>query len=420
MRKIKIFNTCYLYKETLKNGLEVYLLPMKSRSEISINFGTKYGNRNLEYKYNNKEYKTPPGTAHFIEHKVFEDKEGSHGFEIFAKLNMKTNAYTSTDVTNYITYGAKYKKPALEALIKMVTDFNISKESIKKEIGIISEEIDMGDNDEINVMFETVQKNIVKKDNFKYSVAGTKSDIKKLDEELLAITHEAFYQPNNMFIVIAGSFNLKEVIKDVRELAGNLKNKSHLEKISPSEPKEVAKIFEEKQMDITEPVYGIAFKFENKESDSKLINKFYINIFLKEIFGKTSVFYIENKKQGLINLPLQKQTEIVGDYMIALLVSFPKDHKKLLKKINESLESHNISPEAFERAKKTFIRKIVGNYDAPLDTAHFIIESLIEHKSDNKNILTILKNLKYEKFNSYISSLDFKNYTSVFINNKNN
>ena len=169
---------------------------MEGRNEVSINFGTKYGNRDLEYKYNGKVYKTPPGTAHFIEHKVFESDTGEHGFEIFAKLNMKTNAYTSTDVTNYITYGSKYKKTALEALIKMVMNFHITKASIKKEIGIISEEIDMGDNDEETVLFETIQKNIMQKDNFRYSVAGTKKDIRKLNEDILRTTHQAFYQPN--------------------------------------------------------------------------------------------------------------------------------------------------------------------------------------------------------------------------------
>ena len=62
--------------EKLENGLEVYLIPKKDYSETCAVFTTKFGGLNTGYEieYNNEVHKVLPGSAHFLEHRIFDYK----------------------------------------------------------------------------------------------------------------------------------------------------------------------------------------------------------------------------------------------------------------------------------------------------------------------------------------------------------
>ena len=65
-------------------------------------FGTKYGSVDNDFIdiNTNKRTKVPDGIAHFLEHKLFE-KEGANALDLFSKMGVSSNAYTSFDQTVY-------------------------------------------------------------------------------------------------------------------------------------------------------------------------------------------------------------------------------------------------------------------------------------------------------------------------------
>jgi hypothetical protein len=80
MKKIKIDKTSeVLYYKKLNNGLELYVLPNINQKNFYITYSTKFGSINTEFKTtNDKEYKqVPNGIAHYLEHLMFNMKEGS-------------------------------------------------------------------------------------------------------------------------------------------------------------------------------------------------------------------------------------------------------------------------------------------------------------------------------------------------------
>lgn len=74
-----------IWKETLENGLQIYFIPIQNRNNYYINYLTNFGSINVEFEKNGKNYKVPNGIAHFLEHKMFEQKEGKTPFEFFAE-----------------------------------------------------------------------------------------------------------------------------------------------------------------------------------------------------------------------------------------------------------------------------------------------------------------------------------------------
>ena len=101
---IKIFESKALgeryYLCNHPSGLSIYYLPKKMNSAYAF-FGTRYGSVDNTFKTDTEgEFLTvPDGIAHFLEHKLFANEDGSDSFEHFSMYGADANAYTSFDKT---------------------------------------------------------------------------------------------------------------------------------------------------------------------------------------------------------------------------------------------------------------------------------------------------------------------------------
>ena len=82
-----------LYKFRHKSGLKIIVCPKKDFTSSYALIGTKFGSVNSEFINNGRKIKVPDGTAHYLEHKLFESEEGD-AFQLYAKqahLRMHTH-----------------------------------------------------------------------------------------------------------------------------------------------------------------------------------------------------------------------------------------------------------------------------------------------------------------------------------------
>ena len=100
----KIYNdiakeTCLKYVH--KSGVTVYMLPMEGYSSACAQFSVKFGSEDNSFSINGGEFcAVPDGTAHYLEHKLFESEE-KNVFELFAQTGAFCTAGTSFDYTQY-------------------------------------------------------------------------------------------------------------------------------------------------------------------------------------------------------------------------------------------------------------------------------------------------------------------------------
>ena len=82
-----------LYYEKLENGLEVYFMPKKGFTKKYAVLATNYGSNDLEFiPINEKEKMTVnAGIAHFLEHKVFAQKEDPQPTDFYKSV--KSSAF---------------------------------------------------------------------------------------------------------------------------------------------------------------------------------------------------------------------------------------------------------------------------------------------------------------------------------------
>ena len=70
-----------VYRETLPNGLQIYVVPRSGFAKKYAFFATRYGGMDTRFLLDGQWLDTPAGIAHYLEHKMFDTKEGRRDYE---------------------------------------------------------------------------------------------------------------------------------------------------------------------------------------------------------------------------------------------------------------------------------------------------------------------------------------------------
>ena len=127
-----------MYYGEHSSGLDVYIIPKKDYSKTYAIFGTKYGSVDSKFVVPGESELTevPDGIAHYLEHKMFDQPDGSNVFDKFAKYGGNANAFTSFNITAYLFSATENVEENLETLMDYVQSPYFTAESVQKEQGI--------------------------------------------------------------------------------------------------------------------------------------------------------------------------------------------------------------------------------------------------------------------------------------------
>lgn len=370
MKEIKINKTNeIMYYEKLNNDLEVYIVPNVYQKNFYITFTTKFGSINTEFKI--KEEKTfkkvPNGIAHYLEHLMFNMEDGT-AFDYFSKLGSSVNAFTTYDLTCYEVYSSTYFKENLEYLLDYVQTPYFTNELVNNERGIISEEIKMYDNNPNTELTYSAYKNIFVNDNRKYLISGTIDDIKKINKDNLYDCYNAFYNPNNMFVVITGNVNPYEAIGIIE----NNQNKKEFNNIIISnkeinEVNKVNKVYEEKEMNVETNKLNVSYKISRKLfkklnlTDIELNS--YISILFNILFGNTSSLQDKLISSKIIQNGINVNKTFTKDFIVVSITSETDYPDTLVRYIRETMNNIFIEKDTLDRKLKVYKSNYLLHFD---------------------------------------------------------
>ena len=224
MKEIKLLGLdLTLYQETLKNGLNIYYLPMMNNNTYNIQYGVNFGGKTLNFKYNNEIINIPEGTAHYLEHKMFENEDNKSVYELFESHATSNNAYTNDKRTIYVCSGTSAFEEDLDILLDLVSKPYFTDENIEKERGIIEQEIKQSEDNIYRTIYNLQLKGLYHSKEYQQTVIGTIDTIKKINKDLLYKIYNYFYVPNNMFLIITGNFNINNASKIINKKLSNIK-----------------------------------------------------------------------------------------------------------------------------------------------------------------------------------------------------
>ncbi len=343
-----------------ESGLHIIVSPKKDYKSTYALFGTKYGSINNCFRENEDGpvIKVPEGIAHFLEHKLFESKEVD-AFERFSKTGGSANAYTSFDRTCYLFDCSDRFEDNLRILLDFVTHPYFTAETVKKEQGIIGQEIRMYyDMPEWMSSFGLLRC-LYQKHPIRIDIAGTTESIAKIDDKLLYKCYNTFYNLHNMALVVVGNVDVDTVVSICDEM---LKKSDKFEAVSifEDEPDDIAKEYEEYNLDIAMPYFAFGYK-EKCETPMPTLKRYCaINIILDILIGGMSPLYTELLKDGLINGEFAKEYSFGYGYESTVFEGQSKDPQQVMARIKKeiaNLRKNGIDEEIFESVR----RQMYGN-----------------------------------------------------------
>lgn len=356
-----------LFYKKHSSGLDIYIIPKKDYSGSYAIFGTRYGSVDSEFVVPGESNMTsvPDGIAHYLEHKMFDQPDGSNVFDKFSKYGGNANAFTSFNMTAYLFSATSNFKENLETLMDYVQSPYFTEESVQKEQGIIGQEIRMYDDNGNWKLFFNLLNCLYKEHPIKKEIAGTIESISHITADLLYKCYNTFYNLSNMALVVVGNVNPEETLSIIE---GSIKKNEpfdeEIKKVYPNEPKEIANAYFEQSLSVAMPLFMIGFKdTDTGFGGEKLLKKtIETEILMKLLFGKSSPIYKKLYEQGLINASFSSDYTQQPDYAFASIEGESKDPKKVFDIIMTSIDEirkNGLSKDEFERTKKVLWGKYI-------------------------------------------------------------
>lgn len=366
-----------------ESGLDIYVFPKKMTLKTAL-LGVRFGSVYEDGAIIDGEIKNfPSGVAHFLEHKLFSSADGVDACEELASVGADANAYTSNNKTVYMFSCTENFELALEKLISFVYEPYFTKENVKSEKGIITQEIKMCLDSPYDVVSQNLLMALYGDCKLSNDVLGTEKSIKKISEKTLYDCYDSFYRYSNMALVICGDVDEGAVLDTVNKtlpvraesntpilptlLYDNAVNMPYIEKIMP----------------VSQSVLEIGIKDKKPSEDVKdrLKRDVAMTILDEIIFSRAGELYNELFESGLINESYSYGYSITRDAAFHSIYAESDDPELVLNTIKSHLQKikqTGLKERDFIRCKRVMMAEFVRDFDSVDDIANSLLNFVFE------------------------------------------
>ncbi|MEN8180912.1 MAG: pitrilysin family protein [Myxococcota bacterium] len=198
--------------ERLANGLELLVQESHASPVAEVEVWARVGSAD--------ERAEEAGLAHFHEHMLFKGTSRRGVGEVAGEVEGvggHINAYTSFDTTVYhATVPSESTGVALDVLADAVRDPLFDPEEIEREVEVVLEEIRRSEDSPHSVLGNAVFAEVYRRHPYRAPILGTMESVAGFDRDRVRAFFERWYQPGQLFVVIAGDVETAEVVEAVR------------------------------------------------------------------------------------------------------------------------------------------------------------------------------------------------------------
>ncbi|MEA4972703.1 hypothetical protein SDC9_72954 [bioreactor metagenome] len=386
--RLNCHTDCEIVHKKLKNGAELYIIPKNRKTKVAV-VSFRVGAADTQFSFKETKYTVPSGTAHFLEHRMFELKEECV-IDRFSELGAYVNAYTDGSKTVYIFKATELFEESFRLLLDFVNKPYFVAEEINNEKKIIASEINMYGDDPFWQSYFGALKKLFPDSPISDEIAGSVKSIDQITPDILYLCHKAFYTPQNMTIVCGGGVNADEVIKIAEEMAVNGEEKAKKCRQHVKAVGGVSKI----KMDISVPVYCIAFPA--RVDGGRIKNGFIYKILGDMLFGESSAAFKQIIKEDLSeDRPIVQYSSDGGVGIFAVTGTSTKC-ERTAEIIKKTLHDFAFKGEIDSKEFSACVRRVTGEIIRSLDDAEAAVNAQAEWSSENitaPEVITMVRNL---------------------------
>lgn len=406
----------------LENGLQIEIISKKDFFKTFVYLGVNFGS--LTNKFIPLEetvlHEVPLGIAHFLEHKLFANADGTDAANLLAALGLEVNAYTDYIQTVYLFNGAKNITEGIKILLDFVLNPYFTAKNIAAEKNIIVQELKMYLDIPGDRLHNGLMKNLFINYPIKYDIGGTIKEVKKISKADLEKCHSTFYHPGNMKLVIVGNVNSDEIVEFIEDNQ-KIKKYPHFFPIVRDIELEdgfVYRAYSSCKMDITLASVAVGVKIPAQvfARNQVIIEEILLKIVLSAYVGPSSNYYQKLLDKELVSNHLHYSVYF-DNYCGYIKLNADSRYPRLLRKslLNrlKSLNKISMTEKMFNRFKKA----VLGSFIKALNNLDFLAMLIVEYNFKNCDILesvllleklkvvdikTVLKYFSKESLASYI------------------
>ncbi len=366
-----------------KSGLPVYVFPKKMTGTYAL-LSAKYGSLDDAFSIDGQApVCVPDGVAHFLEHKLFENEDGSDSFRRFSALGADANAYTTYNRTAYLFNCTEHFEECLEELLRFVFSPYFTDATVKKEQGIIAEEIRMyedhpWDRCDRNMLRVMYQKHPVRK-----NIAGTVSSIMKITPKLLYDCHHVFYHPSNMALIVCGNVDRDAVLDVVERMLPQKSEEPVFQRILPDEPKSVLKHDVRERMAVAKPLFCLGFKDHDIPRDAvgRAKRDAAMTLLGEILFSRSEYLYNDLFESGCITPSFgfgYSSSESFGLQCVSGEADSPEAVRDRIFEYLDTVRKEGLSKDAFERCQRALYSDEIRTYDSIEEIADRLLSAVFD------------------------------------------
>lgn len=290
-----------VYRDTLPNGLRICVMPKPGFSKMYAFFATDYGSIDTSFVLDGKPYVSPDGVAHYLEHKMFDMKDGN-AMQALSATGASPNAFTSYNMTAYYFQCTDEFEENLRTLLSFVSEGYFTQESVEKERGIIGQEIRMYEDNPGSRLDENLFAAMYQNHPIRRNIAGTVESIQDITAQTLYDCHRAFYDPSNMVLCVCADVDPERVREIALEILPKEPGGASDRDYGETEPLHPGQNEISQAMEVSMPMFCIGIKCpEIPKGPERFRQEALGDLAIEVLCGESSPLYVKMYEEGLID-----------------------------------------------------------------------------------------------------------------------
>lgn len=395
------------YTELLhSNGMKIFVYPKKCSSIYAV---LQVGLGSMDRIYldgQGNEQSMPAGTAHYLEHKMFENEDGINSDLKFSALGADANAFTSYDRTAYLFNCTGNLNACLGELLDFVTHPYFTEESVERERGIIAEEIRGAADHPWERAYSQLMKAMYVTHTVRDEIAGSEQTIAQVTPEVLYRCTDTFYVPSNMTLAVCGDVTPAQIVRVVDAHVSPAACPTVFSRKTFSEPANVSVERVVSYMPVPKPVFYIGLKDTDisKDPSERILKDACMTLLFELIFSMSGRLCSRMYESGLISYGLYYGYSICERVANGTAAGESNDPEAVFATVMayiEDLKKNGIPREDFERCRRVEYGNFVSEFDSPEN----IVNMLLSFADDGSEVLSyaqLLQSVTYEQVTYYL------------------
>lgn len=357
-----------IFRDTLPCGLPVMVVPRKGFSKKLCYLAVDFGSVHTDFRLDGKTYHVPAGSAHYLEHKLFDMPGGRDVSAEFAQLGANVNAFTSYDMTAYYFSCTEHFSECLRLLTEFVFTPFFTAQSVEKERGIIDQEIGMNLDSPDSVIFDRLMTAMFREHPIRVPILGSQASIREITHETLELCHRAFYTPKNCCLCVIADEDPGQISALVRQVLSDTVRPMGEKLPMPEEAMDVPEAETRCAMDIAMPTFCLGFKCESVGlGEAAIRQEIAADLAAEALFGESSRLYQQMYEEGIIDSSFGGGFDCADGCAMFLCSGdsdAPEQVRDAILRRAETLLREGIAPDYFLRMKRSALGRRIKGLDS--------------------------------------------------------